>query len=49
MALTYPKKYKKDINLKIQDTDINSINTKAIGSEWILNILYSTLYRQGIQ
>ena len=28
MALTYPKKYKKDINLKIQDTDINFINTK---------------------
>ena len=28
MALTYPKKYKKDINLKIWDIDINSINTK---------------------
>ena len=28
MALTYLKKYKKDINLKIQDTDINFINTK---------------------
>ena len=28
MALTYPKKYEKDINLKIQDTDINPINTK---------------------
>ena len=28
MALIYPKKYKKDINLEIQDTDINSINTK---------------------
>ena len=28
MALTYLKKYKKDINLKIQDTDINPINTK---------------------
>ena len=28
MASTYLKKYKKDINLKIQDTDINSINTK---------------------
>ena len=28
MALTYPKKYKKDINLEIQDTDINPINTK---------------------
>ena len=28
MALTYLKKYKKDINLKIQDIDINSINTK---------------------
>ena len=28
MASTYLKKYKKDINLKIQDTDINFINTK---------------------
>ena len=28
MALTYPKKYKKDINLEIQDIDINFINTK---------------------
>ena len=28
MALTYLKKYKKDINLKIQNTDINPINTK---------------------
>ena len=28
MALTYLKKYKKDINLEIQDTDINSINIK---------------------
>ena len=28
MASTYLKKYKKDINLKIQDTDINPINTK---------------------
>ena len=28
MASIYLKKYKKDINLKIQDTDINSINTK---------------------
>ena len=28
MALTYLKKYKKDINLKIQDTDIDPINTK---------------------
>ena len=28
MALTYPKKYEKDINLKIQDIDIDSINTK---------------------
>ena len=28
MVLTYPKKYKKDINLEIQDTDINPINTK---------------------
>ena len=28
MALTYLKKYKKDINLEIQDTDINPINTK---------------------
>ena len=28
MALTYLKKYKKDINLKIWDTDINSINIK---------------------
>ena len=28
MALIYLKKYKKDINLKIQDTDINPINTK---------------------
>ena len=28
MALTYLKKYKKDINLKIQDIDINPINTK---------------------
>ena len=28
MALTYLKKYKKDINPEIQDTDINSINTK---------------------
>ena len=28
MALIYPKKYKKDINLKIQDIDINPINTK---------------------
>ena len=28
MALTYLKKYKKDINLKIQDIDINFINTK---------------------
>ena len=28
MALTYPKKYKKDINLEIWDTDINPINTK---------------------
>ena len=26
MALTYPKKYKKDINLEIQNTDINPIN-----------------------
>ena len=28
MVLTYLKKYKKDINLKIQNTDINPINTK---------------------
>ena len=28
MALTYLKRYKKDINLEIQDTDINPINTK---------------------
>ena len=28
MALTYLKKYKKDINLEIQEIDINSINTK---------------------
>ena len=28
MALTYLKKYNKDINLKIQDIDINPINTK---------------------
>ena len=28
MALTYPKKYKKNINLEIWDTDINPINTK---------------------
>ena len=28
MALTYLKKYKKDINLKIWDTDIDSVNTK---------------------
>ena len=28
MALTYLKKYEKDINLEIQDIDINSINTK---------------------
>ena len=28
MALTYPKKYKKDINLEIQDIDINFINIK---------------------
>jgi hypothetical protein len=28
MALTYLKKYKKDINLEIWDTDINFINTK---------------------
>ena len=28
MALTYLKKYEKDINLKIQDTDIDFMNTK---------------------
>ena len=28
MALTYLKKYKKDINPETQDTDINSVNTK---------------------
>ena len=28
MASTYLKKYKKDINLKIWDTDIDFINTK---------------------
>ena len=28
MALTYLKKYKKDINLEIQDTDIDFINIK---------------------
>ena len=28
MALTYLKKYEKDINLKIWDIDINPINTK---------------------
>ena len=28
MALAYLKKYEKDINLKIQDIDINPINTK---------------------
>ena len=28
MALTYLKKYKKDINLEIWDIDINFINTK---------------------
>ena len=28
MALTYLKKYKKDINLKIYDIDIDPINTK---------------------
>ena len=28
MALTYLKKYKKDINLKIWDIDIDFINTK---------------------
>ena len=28
MALIYPKKYKKDINLEIWDIDINPINTK---------------------
>ena len=28
MALTYPKKYEKDINPKIWDTDIDPVNTK---------------------
>ena len=28
MALTYLKKYEKDINLKIWDTDIDPINAK---------------------
>ena len=28
MALTYLKKYKKDINLEIWDTNINPVNTK---------------------
>ena len=28
MALTYPKKYTKDINLEIQNIDIDFINTK---------------------
>jgi hypothetical protein len=28
MASTYPKKYKKDINLETWDTDINLVNTK---------------------
>jgi len=28
MALTYPKKYEEDINLKIWNKDINPINTK---------------------
>ena len=28
MALIYPKKYKKDINLEIWDIDINPTNTK---------------------
>ena len=28
MALTYLKKYKKDINLKIQDIEIDLINAK---------------------
>ena len=28
MALIYPKKYKKDINLEIWDIDINPINAK---------------------
>ena len=28
IALTYLKKYKKDINLEIQNTDIDPINTK---------------------
>ena len=28
MALTYPKKYKEDINLKTQNKDINPINAE---------------------
>jgi hypothetical protein len=28
MASTYPKKYKKDINLETWDIDIDSVNTK---------------------
>ena len=42
--LTYLKKYKKDINLEIQDTDINLINTKQqdLNGFLVYRIVYYT-------
>ena len=44
MALTYLKKYKKDINLKIWDTDIDFINTKQqdLNGFLVYRIVYYT-------
>ena len=44
MALTYLKKYKKDINLEIQDTDIDPINTKQqdLNRFLVYHIVYYT-------
>ena len=44
MALTYLKKYKKNINLEIWDTDIDPINTKQqdLNGFLVYRIIYYT-------
>ena len=44
MALTYPKKYKEDINPKIQNKDIDPVNTKQkdLNGFLLYHIVYYT-------
>ena len=44
MALTYLKKYEKDINPKIQNTDINPVNAKQqdLNKFLVYRIVYYT-------